>query len=80
MTSAGQVVNSIFKHYDKLEGGIQTVNDKGKLVACVGGVATEFALNLISQRGTLFIEPGTEVYEGMVRHTLEAFFILFFWK
>ena len=61
------MVNSIFKQYAKPEGGMVSVNDKGKLVSCIGGTATDFALNSISARGTLFIEPGTEVYEGMVR-------------
>jgi GTP-binding protein len=57
----------MFKEYAKPEGGAFTVNDKGKIVSCIGGIATDFALNSISARGTLFIEPGTEVYEGMVR-------------
>jgi GTP-binding protein len=30
------------------------------------GVATAFAMLNLQERGTLFVEPGTEVYEGMI--------------
>jgi GTP-binding protein len=38
----------------------------GSLVADRSGVATSFALLNLQERGRLFVEPGTEVYEGMV--------------
>ncbi|MEN3304481.1 MAG: GTP-binding protein, partial [Micromonosporaceae bacterium] len=30
------------------------------------GVATSFAMFNLQERGSLFVEPGTEVYEGMI--------------
>ena len=38
----------------------------GPLVADRQGVATSYALLSLQERGTLFITPGTEVYEGMI--------------
>lgn len=38
----------------------------GAVVAQEEGVATPYALYNISERATLFIEPGTKVYEGMI--------------
>jgi len=38
----------------------------GSLVADRAGKATAYAIEQLQPRGTLFIEPGTEVYEGMI--------------
>ncbi len=38
----------------------------GAVIAQEEGVATPYALYNISERATLFIEPGTRVYEGMI--------------
>ena len=38
----------------------------GSLVADRSGVATPFAMFNLQERGTLFVEPTTEVYEGMI--------------
>ncbi|MBE3578204.1 MAG: translational GTPase TypA [Limnochordales bacterium] len=38
----------------------------GTLIAWETGVATAYALLNLQDRGTFFIEPGTEVYEGMI--------------
>lgn len=39
---------------------------KGVLVASESGIAAPYALDMIQYRGDLFIEPATEVYEGMI--------------
>lgn len=39
---------------------------KGVLIASEAGVAMEYAMNTIQERGELLIEPGTQVYEGMI--------------
>ena len=39
---------------------------KGALVSMESGVAAAYTLDSIQYRGELFIEPGTEVYEGMI--------------
>jgi predicted membrane GTPase involved in stress response len=38
----------------------------GSLVADRSGAATSYAMFNIQERGTLFVDPGTEVYEGMI--------------
>ena len=38
----------------------------GVLVATDSGMATPYAIEHIEERGTMFIAPGTEVYEGMI--------------
>src|SRR5262249_57304814 len=38
----------------------------GSLVADRAGVATPFAMMNLQERGTLFVDPTTEVYEGMI--------------
>jgi GTP-binding protein len=46
--------------------GAILIRANGSLVADRSGVATSFALLNLQDRGELFIEPGTEVYEGMI--------------
>src|SRR5205085_8733222 len=38
----------------------------GAMIADRAGVVTAYALDNLSLRGTLFVRPGDEVYEGMV--------------
>ncbi len=58
-------VNSLHHGYDPLAGEIPS-RQFGSLVAAEGGPATAYAMVALQQRGTFFIEPGNEVYEGMV--------------
>lgn len=39
---------------------------KGVLISMDTGVAMGYSLNTIQERGDLFVEPGTKVYEGMI--------------
>jgi GTP-binding protein len=39
---------------------------KGVLISSASGVAVGYSLNTIQERGDLYIEPGTQVYEGMI--------------
>ena len=39
---------------------------KGALVSMEPGVSTAYALEMVQERGTLFVAPGVEIYEGMV--------------
>lgn len=59
------VMHTLFYGYLPLAGEIQA-REHGSLVAHEGGVATTFGLHNAEGRGTLFIGPGTEVYEGMI--------------
>ena len=58
-------MNSIFHDYGPYVGAIQG-RSRGSLVACEGGTATTYGLRNAEPRGTLFMEAGVEVYEGMV--------------
>jgi GTP-binding protein len=54
-----------FADFEAYKGDIpQRTN--GVIIAQEAGVTTPYALNQIAERATLFIDPGTEVYEGMI--------------
>jgi GTP-binding protein len=42
------------------------VSDHGSLIASEAGVSNAYGLNNAQERGTMFIGPAVEVYEGMV--------------
>ena len=46
--------------------GTLTTRSNGSLVADRAGAVTAFAMTNLQERGVLFVEPGTEVYEGMI--------------
>ncbi|MBN1120757.1 MAG: translational GTPase TypA [Anaerolineae bacterium] len=56
---------SIFYGYEPFMGAIQG-RRFGSLVAWEPGVSTSYALNNAQERGSLFIGPGVDIYEGMV--------------
>ncbi|MCC7360777.1 MAG: translational GTPase TypA [Anaerolineales bacterium] len=58
-------MHSLFHDYLPLAGAIDQ-REVGSLVAGEQGTATAFAIRNAGERGFLFIDPGTEVYEGMV--------------
>lgn len=59
------IMNSQFRGYDELAGPIST-RSTGSLVAMEAGVTTAYALRGAEERGILFVDPGVNVYEGMV--------------
>ncbi len=59
------VMNTLFHDYLPMAGPIPE-RSQGSLVAWESGTATAFSIRNAGERGFLFIEPGTEVYEGMV--------------
>ncbi len=59
------VFNSSFLDYRPL-GKAMPRGRRGALVASQGGTALAYGLNNAQGRGITFIEPGTEVYEGMI--------------
>ncbi|CAM5388499.1 hypothetical protein STENM327S_07440 [Streptomyces tendae] len=46
--------------------GTLTTRNNGSLVADRSGAVTAFAMTNLQERGVLFTDPGTEVYEGMI--------------
>jgi GTP-binding protein len=59
------VLNTLFDGYEAWQGQIPG-RTTGAMVADRPGRATTYALYHLEPRGTLFITPGTEVYEGMI--------------
>lgn len=64
--SAGEaIIAHRFKEFQEWKGDI-TSRINGTLVAKEQGRATAYSLDKFQDRGTFFIEPGTEVYEGQI--------------
>ncbi len=59
------IAHSIFERHEPWAGELRT-RKSGSLVADRAGVATPYAMLNLQERGTIFVEPGTEVYEGMI--------------
>jgi len=59
------VMNTLFAGYGPYAGDIESRNF-GSLIAWEEGATTTFGLSQAQERGTLFIGPGVDVYEGMV--------------
>jgi GTP-binding protein TypA/BipA len=59
------LMHHVFDHYEPWAGELRT-RPTGSLVADRAGVVTPYALFNLQERGTMFVGPGTEVYEGMV--------------
>ncbi|SOD61055.1 GTP-binding protein [Streptomyces zhaozhouensis] len=59
------IAHSIFERHEPWAGELRT-RKSGSLVADRPGVATPYAMLNLQERGVIFIEPGTEVYEGMI--------------
>jgi GTP-binding protein len=59
------ILHHVFESYEPWVGELRTRNT-GSLVADRSGAVTAFAMLNLQERGTLFVEPTTEVYEGMI--------------
>ncbi|MFC9290158.1 translational GTPase TypA [Streptomyces sp. NPDC057052] len=59
------IAHSIHEGHEPWFGTLTTRNN-GSLVADRAGAVTAFAMTNLQERGVLFTEPGTEVYEGMI--------------
>jgi GTP-binding protein len=59
------ILHHVFESYEPWFGDLRT-RPTGSLIADRAGAATSFAMFNLQERGSLFVEPGTEVYEGMI--------------
>ena len=59
------IMNHLFEGWEPWHGAIAG-RPTGALVADRAGKATAFAIYNLQERGEIFIEPGTQVYEGMI--------------
>ncbi|WP_410208758.1 translational GTPase TypA [Fusobacterium sp.] len=64
-TKGTGILNHSFFDYEPYKGEIPT-RTRGVLIATEPGVTVAYALNNIQDRGTLFLDPGVPVYEGMI--------------
>ena len=58
-------MNRLFEKYGPYKGPIQG-RQNGVLISMEQGEAVAYALNMLEERGILFISPGDKLYEGMV--------------
>jgi GTP-binding protein len=58
-------MNRLFEKYGPYKGPIQG-RQNGVLISMEKGAAVAYALNMLEERGVLFISPGDMLYEGMV--------------
>jgi GTP-binding protein len=65
MTKGQGIITSIFDEYMETKGEMPG-RKLGSLISNCTGKATAYAINLLQDRGRFFIEPGSEVYEGMI--------------
>ena len=66
MTKGYGMLNHTYKEYIPLAGGSVGERTLGVLVSMENGKSTAYALGQLEDRGVMFIEPGTDVYEGMI--------------
>lgn len=59
------IAHHVFEKYEPWAGEIRSRNS-GSLVADRAGAATAYAMTNLQERGVMFVEPTTEVYEGMI--------------
>jgi GTP-binding protein len=59
------ILHHVFESYEPWYGELRT-RATGSLVADRAGAATSYAMFNLQERGSLFVEPTTEVYEGMI--------------
>ena len=66
LTKGYGIMNHTFKEYAKVEDVNIGERKLGVLVSIDTGSATAYSIGNLEDRGIMFIEPGAEVYEGMV--------------
>ena len=66
MTKGYGIINHTFDSYQTMQKGRVGGRRNGVLVALESGQATAYSISSLEDRGTVFIEPGTDVYGGMI--------------
>ena len=66
LTKGYGIMNHTFKEYMPYETVDIGERKLGVLVSMENGAATAYSIGNLEDRGIMFIEPGTEVYEGMI--------------
>lgn len=73
LTRGFGIINHTFDSYQPMATGQVGGRRQGVLVSMESGKATTYGIMGVEDRGTIFVEPGTEIYEGMIvgEHTRE---------
>ena len=68
LTKGYGIISHTYKEYRPMPAGTTNLGERniGVLVATESGQATPYAIEHVEERGTMFIEPGVAVYEGMI--------------
>jgi GTP-binding protein len=64
-TKGTGIMNHLFDGYEAWQGNIPH-RSTGALVSDRAGRVTAYAVDHLQSRGTIFVEPGSQVYEGMI--------------
>ena len=65
-TSGYGIINHTFSEYAPVNNSSVGERKLGVLVSMENGKATAYSIGNLEDRGVMFIEPGTDVYEGMI--------------
>ncbi|OCA87025.1 translational GTPase TypA [Pseudobacillus wudalianchiensis] len=73
MTRGYGIINHTFDSYQPMQPGRVGGRRQGVLVSIETGKASQYGIMQVEDRGTIFVEPGTEIYGGMIvgEHTRE---------
>ena len=66
LTKGYGIMSHTFKEYLPYENVVVGERKLGVLVSMENGSSTAYSIGNLEDRGVMFIEPGTEVYEGMI--------------
>ena len=66
LTRGNGLISHVYKEHRPLQHIQPKGHHQGVLIATEGGTATTYAIEGLEDRGTMFITPGTPVYEGMI--------------
>jgi GTP-binding protein len=65
MTKGEGLLSSSFDKFDEYKGPIEK-RDRGSMISMENGKTMAYSLFNLQDRGTIFVEPATEIYEGMI--------------
>nr|WP_279326531.1 translational GTPase TypA [Bacillus kexueae] len=73
LTRGYGIINHSFDSYQPMQKGQVGGRRQGVLISMENGKASSYGIQGVEDRGTIFIEPGTDVYAGMIvgEHTRE---------
>ena len=66
LTKGYGIISHVYKEYRPMGSIVLGERVIGVLVATESGLATPYAIQHVEERGTMFISPSTDVYEGMI--------------